>query len=395
MRVTKRNAALMMAAVLLLTCLFSGCSKDGFPSNPAATQGEIVTSSEEFYNYFAWVALNFETNLNRKMPDFADEIAEEGAEEGTEEGAVAGQTFREVMIDTAISYAMTEKFLWHLFEQRGLSMTDAEEAEVQQEIDYYKEISGSEEAYVQVITSNGMTIEFFENNLRTNVMSRALMAGMRGEEGLAEADIMAVADEEFVRVKHILVKTINDNYEALPEDEVAAKTALKDDLLARLDAGEDFEALLAEYGEDPGMLNNPDGYVIDWYVSFDPAFLQVSMGLAVDEIELAEGQYGYHIIKRYPLRAEDLEGPYLGSTQSGGADTVGDTIFYDLVDQRLVGEIEEFRTGNEVVRDDGVIDKMVQRYIENDTFEPVVDDSGLGDVPNLDDLLVGDEGDGE
>lgn len=386
MKQFKRNTALMLAVVLLLTCLATGCSSsDGFPKDPAATQGEVETSSQDFYNYFSWVALNFETGMNQKYADFADTQVEEPAE-GEE-----AQTYRELMIDTALSYSMTERFLWHLFDQRGLKMTDAEEAEIQQEIDYYKELSGGDEGYAQVITSNGMTVEFFEANLRTNVMSQTLMQGMKGEEGLTDEDVMATALQDFVRVKHILVKTIDDNYEDLPDDEVAAKTALKDDLVARLDGGADFEALLTEYGEDPGMQSSPEGYVIDQYVSFDQAFLQVALALEVDEIQVAEGMYGYHIIKRYPLRQEDLETDYIGSSYSSESQTVGEVIYNDLVDAVLVERIEVFREENEIVKNDSVIDKMISRYVENDTFEPEVDDSDLGDVPDLDDLIPGDD----
>lgn len=50
-------------------------------------------------------------------------------------------------------------------------------------------------------------------------------------------------------------------------------------LVAQLDKGADFDELMAEYGEDPGMVSQPEGYVIDQAVSFDPAFLETAFSI--------------------------------------------------------------------------------------------------------------------
>lgn len=80
--------------------------------------------------------------------------------------------------------------------------------------------------------------------------------------------------------------------------------SVTDEIYARLEAGEDFEALMAEYGEDPGMQNEP-AMSRGYYVSaaseqWDPNFTAGSMALANIGDYSAEpvvSTSGVHIIK--------------------------------------------------------------------------------------------------
>ena len=92
--------------------------------------------------------------------------------------------------------------------------------------------------------------------------------------------------EGYRRVKHILVA-----------DETLAK-----ELLVRARAGEDFDALMAEYGTDPGMQSEPNkstGYLTSASTNFVPEFLAASMALenVGDISEIVPTTHGYHIIK--------------------------------------------------------------------------------------------------
>lgn len=84
-------------------------------------------------------------------------------------------------------------------------------------------------------------------------------------------------------------------------DSVKDKT---DEIYARLEAGEDFEALIAEYGEDPGMQNEPTssrGYYVsaastNWEVNFrDAAMALENVGDYTAEPVLSGS--GMHIIR--------------------------------------------------------------------------------------------------
>lgn len=70
-------------------------------------------------------------------------------------------------------------------------------------------------------------------------------------------------------------------------------------------AGEDFDELIKQYGEDPGMENSPEGYTFTKGKMVDE-FYNAAMALDVGEISHpVRSSYGFHIIKRLPLNLTD------------------------------------------------------------------------------------------
>lgn len=98
-----------------------------------------------------------------------------------------------------------------------------------------------------------------------------------------------VVPDGYIHVKHILV-----------EDETTAN-----EILARLNAGEDFDKLLADYGTDPGMKAEPyhtEGYLVGAYDSsrdYLAEFKEAALALIHDgDVSgIVKTQAGYHIIK--------------------------------------------------------------------------------------------------
>ncbi|MBQ8556817.1 MAG: peptidylprolyl isomerase [Clostridia bacterium] len=77
-----------------------------------------------------------------------------------------------------------------------------------------------------------------------------------------------------------------------------------DEVLSRLAAGEDWDALAAEYNEDPGMMEGAThaatGYpVCEGFTQFDSAFVDAAMALSEvgSWTDKTEGSYGYYIIQ--------------------------------------------------------------------------------------------------
>lgn len=103
--------------------------------------------------------------------------------------------------------------------------------------------------------------------------------------------------EGFFRVRQILVA-----------DEATAALVKQ-----KIDAGEDFEALLKEYNTDPGMQNeaNAAGYLVGTGASYVESFLNAALALAKDGDVSApvQSDYGWHIIKRVSTEASH-EIPY-------------------------------------------------------------------------------------
>ena len=116
-----------------------------------------------------------------------------------------------------------------------------------------------------------------------------------------------VAPAGLYYVKHILIK----NAENADEDKKDRDyKALAQEVLDKVNAGEDFEALMKEYNEDPGMDSKPDGYIVGETFEnvYDEAFQKAAAALKKegDVSGLVEGTYGIHIIKRYKDVSTDV-----------------------------------------------------------------------------------------
>ena len=123
------------------------------------------------------------------------------------------------------------------------------------------------------------------------------------EESLAALGEQIAALEEQVAQA---TATIEETQAALDEATEAAFAAVlprAEEALAKAQAGEDFDALIAEYGEDPGMESEPastQGYLIcDGLTLYVTEFQDAAMALAnVGDIsDLVRTSYGYHILK--------------------------------------------------------------------------------------------------
>ena len=118
-------------------------------------------------------------------------------------------------------------------------------------------------------------------------------------------------------VKHILLKTVDDNREPLSDDEIAAQRSLAEDILARLQAveGEErlalFDELMKEYSQD-GRDENGDLYAPDGYTAVPgdmvPEFEEASFALPIGGMSgIVESSYGYHIILRGEVAGDEME----------------------------------------------------------------------------------------
>jgi len=83
--------------------------------------------------------------------------------------------------------------------------------------------------------------------------------------------------------------------------------ARADEALARLDAGEDWNAVMAECTDDPGMTSKGDtGYLVYEGISFDEAFMEAQRALTNpgEYSRKAAGAYGYYIVQLASIPAE-------------------------------------------------------------------------------------------
>ncbi len=111
----------------------------------------------------------------------------------------------------------------------------------------------------------------------------------------SDEDLAYRYEHDFATAKHILILSTGGR---CASDEEAKKEAER--ILKEVKAGKDFDSLVKEFGEDPGMESNPDGYTftLDEMI---PEFEDATFALKENEVsEIVETSYGYHIIKRLP-----------------------------------------------------------------------------------------------
>ena len=109
------------------------------------------------------------------------------------------------------------------------------------------------------------------------------------------------------KAKHILFSVV-DGETMQPLDEEAVKNAKikADEVLQKVKNGEDFDALMHEFSEDPGLETSPDGYLFSTG-EMVPEFESCVASLEFNAIGFTESQFGYHIIKRLPIEISDVE----------------------------------------------------------------------------------------
>ena len=111
----------------------------------------------------------------------------------------------------------------------------------------------------------------------------------------------------YMRAKHVLIKfPTNDDGSEVTEEQKAEAKKKAEEVLEKAKNGEDFDKLIEEYNEDPGMSTYNVGYYFGEGEMVEP-FENATKALEENGIsELVETTYGYHIIKRLPLNDEDI-----------------------------------------------------------------------------------------
>lgn len=166
--------------------------------------------------------------------------------------------------------------------------------------EYGKDVASSIEQNAEKIYKKALTAPI--SKLLENDLYSAEVVTKYTESGEALDEIQKIYDKEYVTAKHILI---------LSEDrsDLDAKK-LAESVLKKIKNGDDFDSLMTEYCEDPGVTSNPDGYTFTTGEMVEE-FEKAAFALEVGEISgVVKSSYGYHIIKREPLAQIDYYNAY-------------------------------------------------------------------------------------
>ena len=165
-----------------------------------------------------------------------------------------------------------------------------------------------------------------QSSLDTNTTSQAALP----EDATTDSEEQAQSRAALIATQAELEAQLSDLNSQLETATEAAYANIQpkiDEIVAKLDAGEDFDTLMETYGEDTGMQSEPaktDGYpVCEGDTNWVEEFTTASMALAkVGDVSAPfRTSYGIHIVK------------YISDVAEGvvALDDVKDTISADLL----------------------------------------------------------------
>lgn len=189
-------------------------------------------------------------------------------------------------------------------DKMDLTMDDDEKEKVTTNVRNFRQQLGGKKETDKILKEYGINDDVLEVLMSTSIYAPKIMEILTIEEPTDE-EIRDSFKNDYLRAKHILISTKDQTTgEDLDEAKMAEAEEKANEILERAKNGEDFDALIAEYNEDPGMSSNPDGYFFtdgDMVQEFEDA----TKSIQPNEITICKSSYGYHIIKRLTLEESD------------------------------------------------------------------------------------------
>ena len=175
--------------------------------------------------------------------------------------------------------------------------------------------------YKTYLNSIGSSIDFIKDYATASVYASKVESQIAAED----SDITATTEEmgeflksDYYRAKHILIAEPEEGDDAAADTEADADASptpvaeedgktgeeLANLVLEKAKKGEDFDAMIKKYNTDPGMAQNPDGYVFTdgaMVKEFEDCVKELKPG----EFGIAKTNYGYHVIQRLSLDGKE------------------------------------------------------------------------------------------
>lgn len=244
--------------------------------------------------------------------------------------------------ESAVTQAINSRIVVELCDKMGIETDDDDEANIKATVISLRKAHGGTTAFEKYIKGMGLNEDF---------VREALAADLLKEKLLEQLDIQVSDDEikenfnaNYYKAKHILIMT--------GDDEAASKEKA-DGILARINAGEDFDTLMNEFSEDPGTKNNPDGYTFtdgDMVTEFEEAV----KGLEIGGVGICKSSFGYHIIKRLEL-------------EDAGMESVKETITEKVKNDKFITEIRNKAEENKIkIEENDEKKSEIIEYIKQD-----------------------------
>lgn len=272
----KSKAKISLAAALALTLTFCGCGDVLAPTKQDKKIVMTIGDEEVEYQEYRYFFLN---NKREQYGDDAELTAEQVAE--LQQMAAENIKNRHTLRIMASGYQVT--------------LTDEEKAGVDGYVDSYRSGFEDDAEYAEMLGEQFITDDLFRSITADTVLARAVLEKMK-ETGVIEtgeeAENRALAGDDIICIKEIYLYN--------PSAETAESVRKRaEEALARLDAGESFEAMMEQYSSyNADELPYEYGYYTAKYDALDVIW-DAAEQLDVGEYSgIVESEYGCHIVMR-------------------------------------------------------------------------------------------------
>ncbi len=229
-----------------------------------------------------------------------------------ENGTTFADIVRQVTLDSAKNSLISEYMHDKVY---GLTLSKEQQARLDAALNGYKTAYGGEAGLNNALSAYGADVSTFRRYLELLSKQSALYTYLYGENGTEDLEeaVKTYFEENYAIVTHIYfnigyMEKDDGSVITMPEEETARKRALAEELYNRVMAGEDFEALKAQYSEDLYESEYyPDGFFVTNDTTFPTTFTTAALDMQEGEYRLCEsegaGGTGLHLLYRKPMDA--------------------------------------------------------------------------------------------
>lgn len=279
-------------------------------ADPMMTVNGHDVSFDEYRYYFLNILNAIKYQNGGTLPTDDPELLETQLKGATEENLLSVYAFEE------------------LANEHEISLTEDEIQEVDDALAAVQEQLGGEEGYQAALEQQFFTADVYRHLYLNSMLTEKVIKEVYGDE--VRADIA----QNYVHAQHILIPFAQETADSssasgsesasAAQPDHSAERTKAEEVLAKVNAGEDFAALISEYGEDPGQPEAGYYFTTGQMVQeFEDAAFALKEG-AVSGI--VETSYGYHIIKRLPLEDEYIDTNFMNMVGEASAQKINNDV---------------------------------------------------------------------
>lgn len=325
-----------MSAILGLSMIGCSSSKVSKDENVATVNGSKISVG------------NYEVVLQLNKQSIEAYYGDSIWSQEVEDGVTYEERFKEMILDQMI---YTEA----IYQAAKAENLLASEDEVNKAIEEFKTSIKENEDSQKQLDEIGVDDDFLRYQLERDLASENYKANFEKNNEIKDDEMKEYYDEnkddfykDEVEASHILIKTTDDDGNALSEDKKAEAKKEAEEVLEKAKSGEEFSALAKEYSQDTGSAVNGGELGFFGKGQMVQEFEDAAFALKVGEIsDIVESSYGYHIIK--VTDKIDEQQPF---------DDVKDTIQTTLMTEKYNSQVEKLKEDSKIEENKDILNKI-------------------------------------